>query len=43
MIAKLADEGSVPMSGSPEEVAQYIKAEQAGWGALIREAGIRFE
>ena len=31
------------MSGSPEEVAKYIKAEQAEWGALIREAGIRLE
>lgn len=43
MIARLADEGSVPMSGSPEEVAKYIKAEQAEWGKLIREAGIRLE
>ena len=43
MIAKLAEEGSLPMSGSPEEVAKYIKSEQAEWGALIREAGIRFE
>ena len=43
LLAKLADEGSSPMSGSPEEVAKYIKAEQAEWGALIREAGIRFE
>jgi tripartite-type tricarboxylate transporter receptor subunit TctC len=43
MIAKLADEGSIPMSGSPEEVAKYIKAEQLEWGALIREAGLRFE
>jgi tripartite-type tricarboxylate transporter receptor subunit TctC len=43
MIATLAEEGSVPMSGSPEEVAKYIKTEQAEWGALIREAGIRFE
>lgn len=43
MIARLADEGSVPMSGSVEEVARYIKAEQGEWGALIREAGIRFE
>lgn len=43
MIAKLADEGSVPMSGNPEQVARYIKAEQEEWGALIREAGIRFE
>lgn len=43
MIARLADEGSVPMSGSPEEVAKYIRAEQAEWGKLIREAGIRLE
>ncbi|MEO8652709.1 MAG: tripartite tricarboxylate transporter substrate binding protein [Ramlibacter sp.] len=43
MIAKLAEEGSIPMSGSPEEVARYIKAEQVEWGTLIREAGIRFE
>lgn len=43
LLAKLADEGSNPMSGDPEAVAQYIKAQQADWGALIREAGIRFE
>jgi tripartite-type tricarboxylate transporter receptor subunit TctC len=43
LLAKLADEGSSPMSGSPEEVAKYIKAQQAEWGALIRESGIRFE
>ena len=43
MIAKLAEEGSIPMSGSPEEVVRYIKAEQIEWGTLIREAGIRFE
>ena len=43
LIAKLAEEGSSPMSGSPEEVVRYIKAEQAEWGALIREAGIRFD
>jgi tripartite-type tricarboxylate transporter receptor subunit TctC len=43
MIAKLAEEGSEPMSGSPEEVVKYIKGEQGEWGALIRDAGIRFE
>jgi tripartite-type tricarboxylate transporter receptor subunit TctC len=43
MIAKLAEEGSAPMSGTPEEVVKYIKAEQVEWGTLIREAGIRFE
>jgi tripartite-type tricarboxylate transporter receptor subunit TctC len=43
MIAKLAEEGSGPMSGNPEEVVKYVKAEQGEWGALIREAGIRFD
>jgi tripartite-type tricarboxylate transporter receptor subunit TctC len=43
LIAKLAEEGSSAMSGSPEEVARYLKSEQAEWGTVIREAGIRFE
>jgi tripartite-type tricarboxylate transporter receptor subunit TctC len=43
LIAKLAEEGSVPMQGNPEQVARFIKTEQGAWGALIREAGIRFE
>ena len=43
MIAQLAAEGSTPMSGSPEQVAKYIKAEQAEWGKLIRDAGIKLE
>ncbi len=43
LLAKLAEEGSSAMSGSPEEVARYLKSEQAEWGTVIREAGIRFE
>ena len=43
MIAQLAAEGSTPMSGSPEQVAACIKAEQATWGKLIRDAGIKLE
>jgi tripartite-type tricarboxylate transporter receptor subunit TctC len=43
MVAQLAAEGSTPMSGSPAQVAAYLKAEQAGWGKLIREAGIKLE
>lgn len=43
LLAKLAEEGSSAMSGSPEEVAKYLKSEQAEWGTVIREAGIRFE
>jgi tripartite-type tricarboxylate transporter receptor subunit TctC len=43
LIAKLAEEGSVPMQGNPEQVAKFIKSEQGEWAALIRAAGIRFE
>ncbi len=43
LLAKLADEGSSAMSGSPNDVVRYIKAEQAEWGTVIREAGIKFE
>ena len=43
LIQKLAEEGSAPMGGNPQEVARYIKAEQAEWGAVIRDAGIKFD
>ncbi len=43
VLSKLAEEGSTPLKGSPEEVARYIKNEQAEWGTLIRESGIKFE
>lgn len=43
LVQKLADEASTPMSGSPEEVARYLRAEQAEWAGVIREAGIKFE
>jgi tripartite-type tricarboxylate transporter receptor subunit TctC len=43
MVAKLAEEGSLPMSGNPAAVLKYIHDEQKEWGALIKEAGIRFE
>lgn len=40
-IATLDAEGSIPMAGTPEKAADFIKSEQAKWGALIREAGIK--
>lgn len=40
-IAQLLQDGSAPMSGSPEHVARYIKAEHAHWGAVVREAGVK--
>ena len=31
------------MSGNPEQVTKYIKAQQMDWAALIREAGIQLD
>lgn len=41
LIATLEAEGSVPMTGTPEQAARFIRAEQDKWGSLIREAGIK--
>lgn len=41
LVATLEAEGSTPMTGSPEQAAKFIKAEQEKWGSLIREAGIK--
>jgi tripartite-type tricarboxylate transporter receptor subunit TctC len=43
LIARLADEGSTPMHGNPQQAAAFVRAEQAKWGALVRQANIRFE
>lgn len=43
MISTLANEGSIPMTGGPEQAASFIRSEQARWGSLIREAGIKVE
>lgn len=41
LMATLEAEGSVPMTGTPEQAARFIKSEQAKWSSLIREAGIK--
>jgi tripartite-type tricarboxylate transporter receptor subunit TctC len=43
MAAKLALDSSEPLPSSPERFAEFLKAEHARWGALIREAGIKLE
>ena len=40
---KLAQEGSEPTPGSPQQFAAQIRAEHAKWGTLIRAANIRIE
>lgn len=41
LIATLEAEGSMPMTGTPEQAAKFIRAEQEKWGSLIRQAGIK--
>jgi tripartite-type tricarboxylate transporter receptor subunit TctC len=40
-IAALLADGSAPMGGTPEQSAQFLKAEHARWGAIVRDAGIK--
>lgn len=42
-LAQLLAEGSVPMSGSPQDVATYLKAEQQRWGAVVRESAVKVD
>ena len=43
LLDKLAADGSEPMGGSSQRFADFIRAEHAKWGAVIREAGIRLD
>jgi len=43
LLATLEAEGSVPMRGTPQQAASFIRAEQTKWASLIREAGIKGE
>jgi tripartite-type tricarboxylate transporter receptor subunit TctC len=41
--AKLAEEGSTPLGGTPQQFADFIRKEHAKWGAAVREAGIKLD
>ena len=43
LIQKFAEDGSTVMSGNPEQVTKYIKAQQMEWTVLIREAGMQLD
>jgi tripartite-type tricarboxylate transporter receptor subunit TctC len=43
MVEKLAIDSSEPLPSSPERFADFLRAEHAKWGSLIRDAGIRLE
>lgn len=42
-ISALSAEGSAPMSGSPEQLAAFLKAEHARWGTVVREAAVKLD
>jgi len=41
--AKLGEDGSTPLGGTPQQFAGYIKSENAKWGAAVRDAGIKLD
>ncbi|HEY4999956.1 MAG TPA: tripartite tricarboxylate transporter substrate-binding protein, partial [Usitatibacter sp.] len=43
MLAKLAADGSDAIGGTSQRFAEFLAAEHAKWGAVIKEAGIRIE
>jgi tripartite-type tricarboxylate transporter receptor subunit TctC len=43
MKAKLAEDGSTPLGGSPQQFAEFIRKEHAKWGAAVRDAGIKLD
>jgi len=43
MKAKLQEEGSTPLGGTPQQFAEFIRKEHAKWGAAVRDAGIKLD
>jgi len=43
VLAKLKEDGSAPLGGTPKDFIDFIKAEHTKWGAAVREAGIKLD
>ncbi len=43
MLRKLEEDGSTPLGGTPQHFADFIRAENAKWGAAVREAGLKLD
>jgi tripartite-type tricarboxylate transporter receptor subunit TctC len=41
--AQLLAEGSMPLGGSAQQAAQYLKAEQQRWSAVVRESNVKLD
>jgi tripartite-type tricarboxylate transporter receptor subunit TctC len=42
-LSRLLAEGSVPLGGSPDDFAKFLKAENARWGDAVHKAGVKLE
>ena len=42
-MATLLAEGSLPTTGPPEQAAQFLRAEQQRWGAVVRDAKVKVD
>ena len=43
VVANLANQGASSASMRPQEFAQYVKAEAAKWGKVVRDAGAKLD
>jgi tripartite-type tricarboxylate transporter receptor subunit TctC len=43
MKAKLHEDGSTPLGGTPAQFAEFIRKEHAKWGAAVRDANIKLD
>ena len=42
-LAQLLAEGSVPMSGTPQQAAQLLKSEQQRWSSVVKDANVKLD
>lgn len=42
-LEKLAADGSQPLGGSPQQFAEFLRAENAKWGVAVRESGAKVD
>ena len=42
-LAQLLAEGSVPLGGSPQQAAQFVRAEQQRWAAVVRDSHVKLD
>ena len=43
LLEKLTAEGSQPLGGSPQQFAQFLRAEHVKWGVAVRESGAKVD